>query len=75
MLGNYSRYSCGPLAFFFQKESFRNTIRVTNFLVPDLVQPYVGHDLGPNLLQKFSVDIKAQLARKNPLLFPAVKEQ
>ena len=35
---------------FFQKHSFRNTIRVLNGLDPD--QDSVGPDLGPNCLEK-----------------------
>ena len=34
--------------------SFRNTIRVSNSLLPDQAQHYVGPDLGPNCLQRLS---------------------
>ena len=40
----------------FQKNSFRNTIRVSNSLDPDQARHIVGPDLGPNCLQKFSAD-------------------
>ena len=32
----------------------RNTIRVSNRLDPDQARHFVGHDLGPNCLQKLS---------------------
>ena len=41
---------------FSKKKSSRSTIRVTNSLDPDQVQQYVGPDLGPNCLQKLSLD-------------------
>ena len=37
----------------FTKNSFRNTIWVSNRLDPDQVRHFVGHDLGPNCLQRF----------------------
>ena len=40
----------------FSKYSFRNTIRVPNSLDPDHARRFVGPDLGPNCLQKSSVD-------------------
>ena len=40
----------------FSKNSFRNIIRVSNSLDPDQAQLYVGPDLGPNCLQRLSVD-------------------
>ena len=38
----------------FLKNSFRNTIIVSNNLVPDQAQHFVGPDLGLNCLQKLS---------------------
>ena len=40
----------------FQKNSFKNTIKVSNGLDPDQDQHSVGPDLGPNCLQKLSAD-------------------
>ena len=44
----------------FSKNSFRNTIRVSNSLDPGqlqhLVRPDAGPDLGPNCLQRLSAD-------------------
>ena len=40
----------------FSKNSFRNTIRVSNSLDPDQARHFVGPDLGPNCLQKLSED-------------------
>ena len=40
----------------FTKNSFRNTVRVTNSLDPDQAGHFVGPDLGPNCLQKLSAD-------------------
>ena len=42
--------------FFFSKNSFRNTISVSNRLDPDQVLHFVGSDLGPNCLQKLSAE-------------------
>ena len=41
---------------FFGKNSFRNTIRVSNSLDPDQAQCFVRPDLNPNCLQRFSAD-------------------
>ena len=41
---------------FFSKNSFRNTIRVSNSLDPDQARQFVGPDLGSNCLQKLSAD-------------------
>ena len=61
MLGNFS-YFCYHLLtffhFFFQKNSFRNTIRVSNNLDLDQDRYSVGPDLGPNCLQRLSADDK-----------------
>ena len=40
----------------FSKNSFKNTIRVFNSLVPDQPQHFVAPDLDPNCLQKLSAD-------------------
>ena len=43
-------------AFLSAENCFRNTIRVSNSLDPDLTRYFVGPDLGPNCLQRLSVD-------------------
>ena len=58
MLTNFSCFCCCLLTFF--KNSFRNTIRVSNSLDQDQDRSSVGPDLGPNCLQRLS----APLARK-----------
>ena len=40
----------------FSKNSFRNTIRVSNRLDPDQARHIVGPDLDPNCLQRLSAD-------------------
>ena len=40
----------------FLKNSFRNTIRVSNSLGPDQARHFVRPDLGPNCLQRLSAD-------------------
>ena len=40
----------------FLKNSFRNTIRVSNSLDPDQARQKVGPDLGPNCLLRLSAD-------------------
>ena len=50
---------CRLLTFFkiiFFKNSFRNTIRLSNSLDPDQARHFVGLDLGPNCLQRSSAD-------------------
>ena len=42
----------------FSKNSFRNTIRVSNSLDPDQDRHSVGPDLGSNCLQRLSADDK-----------------
>ena len=42
--------------YIFSKNSFRNTIRVSNSLDPDQARQNVGPDMGPNCLQKLSAD-------------------
>ena len=39
---------------FFQKNLFRNTIRMSNHLDPDPNVPFVSPDLDPNCLQRLS---------------------
>ena len=41
---------------FLKFNSFRNTTRVSNTLDSDQARHYVGPDLGPNCLQRLSVD-------------------
>ena len=43
----------------FSKNSFRNTIKVSNGLDPDEDRHFVGPDLGPNCLQRLSADVKS----------------
>ena len=55
----FSLLSCSLLIFFkifFSKNSFRNTIRVSNSLDPDQPPTFVWPGLGPNCLQKSSAD-------------------
>ena len=40
----------------FSKNSFKNTIRVSNSLDPDQARHFVGPDLGPNSLQRLTAD-------------------
>ena len=42
--------------YFFEKNSFRNTIRMSNSLDPDQARRFVGLDLGPNCLPRLSAD-------------------
>ena len=51
-------------SFFFSitsKDSFRNTTRVSNSLDPGQARRFVGLDLGPNCLQRLSVDGTSRL--------------
>ena len=41
----------------FSKNSFRNTIRLSNSLDLDQARQIVGHDLGPNCMQIISADV------------------
>ena len=59
ILGNFSCILSSADFFsklIFQKNSFRNTIRMSNSLDPDQVRQIVGPDLGPNCLPKLSAD-------------------
>ena len=49
----------------FCKNSFRNTIRVSNFLDPDQARHFVGPDLGPKCLHELSADDTSR-QRVNP---------
>ena len=49
------------------KNSFRNTIRVLNSLVPDQAQHFVGPDLGRNCLQSLYAD-DASISRVKQVL-------
>ena len=40
----------------YSKNYFMNTFRVSNSLDPDHARQSVGHDLGPNCLQKLSAE-------------------
>ena len=40
----------------FSKNAFKNIIRVSNSLDSDQARHFVGPDLGPNCLQRFSAD-------------------
>ena len=42
----------------FSRNSFRNTISVSNGLDPDQDQHFVSPDLAPNCLQRLSADVK-----------------
>ena len=67
MLCNVSCFCCRLLIFSkltFSKNSFSNTISVSNLLDPDQDRHCVGPDLGPNCLQRLSADEKSPLARK-----------
>ena len=44
----------------FSKYSFRNTIRVSNYLDPDQDRHFVGPDLGSNCLQRLSAEDKSK---------------
>ena len=59
-MGNFSRFSCRQPTFFskltFSKNSFRNTIKVSNALDPDQDRHFVSPDLGTNYLQRLSAD-------------------
>ena len=56
-------FFCCLLIFFsrltFSKISFRNMIRMSNSLDPDLARHFVVPDLGPNCLQRLSADYKS----------------
>ena len=58
ILGNFA-FFLSSVVFFkstFSKNSFRNTIRVTDNLDADQARPIVGLGLLPNCLQKLSAD-------------------
>ena len=49
--------------YFFSKNSYRNTIRVSNGLDPDKDRRSVGPDLGPNYLQGLLAGEKVTASR------------
>ena len=58
MLGNFHAFVVACCLFSklnVSKNSFRNTIKVSNCLDPDQDRHSVGPDLGPNCLQRLSV--------------------
>ena len=58
---------------FFSKNSFRNTIRVSNSLVPDQAGQNVGLDLGLNCLQRLSADdISSQRVKPKNYVIPFI---
>ena len=60
-LGNFHDYLSSAdffSKFTYLKNSFRNTIKVSNGLDPDQAQHSVGPDLGPNYLQRSAADVK-----------------
>ena len=58
MLGNFSSFLLSS-AEFLQNSKIRNTVRVSNSSNPDQDRHFVGPDLGPNCLQRLSVDDKS----------------
>ena len=59
MLGNFACFfvvCCFFSKSTFSKNSFRNTIRVSNRVDPDQARFHVGPGLGPNCLQKLSAE-------------------
>ena len=56
----------------FQKNSFKNTIRVSKRLDTDQAQCYFGPDLGPNCLQELSADdTRRQRVKKYDIVLEA----
>ena len=59
-MGKFAFFFCRLLIFFskinLSKNSFRNTIRVSNSLDSDQARQNVGPDLCPNCLKKLSAD-------------------
>ena len=60
ILDNFSYIYFCRLPFSFKinllKNSFRNTIRMSNSLDPDQARRFIGSDLGPNCLPRLSAD-------------------
>ena len=50
--------------YYFSKNSFRNTTRVSSSLDPDQDRQNVGPNLSPNCLQRLSAGIKSLIARE-----------
>ena len=57
MLGKFACFLSSAVFFFskstFSKNSFRNVMKVSNSMDPDLARRFVGPDLGPNCLQSY----------------------
>ena len=68
MLGNFSGFFLLSADFFskltFSKNSFRNSIRVSNSLDSDQDRHSVCPDLAPNCLQRLSADVKVATGRQ-----------
>ena len=62
-------FFCHLLIFFseltFSKNSFKNTIRMSNSLDPDQARIFFGPDLGPNCLPRLTADVIGR-QRVNP---------
>ena len=59
VLGNFACFLASACLFFkftFSNSSLRNTIRVSNSLDQDQARCFVGPELGPNCLQRYSAD-------------------
>ena len=54
LLANFACYFV--VCWFFQNQLFKNTIRVSNSLDPDLARLLIWPDLGPDCLQNLSAD-------------------
>ena len=67
--GEFCMLSCRLLFFFqnqtFSKDSFRNTLRVSNSLDTDQARHIVGPDLGSNCLKRLSADDTRRQRVKN----------
>ena len=71
LLGNFLAFLLLLIIFFskatLSKNSFRNTIRVSNSLDPGQARLFVGPDLDPNCLQRLSADGKELNQEKTKL--------
>ena len=69
MLGNFSPFCCHLLTFFlkftFSKNSFSNTIRVSNSLDSDQHRHFVDPELGSNCLQMIQVTASEERVKKS----------
>ena len=74
MLGNFlCFYCCLLFSKYFFLNYFKNTIGVSNGLDPDQDRNSVGPDLGPNHLQRLSVDDKGRHQHGKSLTVQKVK--